>query len=348
MKQLFDRSRQSNENIAEALLWPTVLVTGLIALVIFWNETAVKLVGGGSIGMIVLIFGAVLTLLVFTPAYLYGLKAHKEQLSNKQLVFNIISLTIASVVMTILLTTLGVGLISQSFKGLTLDRYISAVIVGVYCGLLVYVLVPAIIRLNTQGIAQIFSIVMICGMLLSMITASNPYWWQVNFSSLGSTDSPSAVAFNFTLILSGLILITLSSHLLDDITKLLKGMSTKAQNVRVGLLKKLFIFIGVCMAGVGIFTYAEHPALHNLSAYSMVIGFAIIIIGLKKILPFIDATFLANSYFTLVIIGVCYFLFAKVGYLNLTAFELLAFGITFAWLVVFIRKINSLQTTSTT
>jgi hypothetical membrane protein len=116
-----------------------------------------------------------------------------------------------------------------------------------------------------------------------MITSTNPYWWEVNFSSLGSTDSPSAVAFNFTLILSGLLLITLSSHLLDDITKLLKGLSTKAQNARVGLLKILFIFIGICMAGVGIFTYAEHPTLHNLSAYSMVLGFAIMIIGLKKL-----------------------------------------------------------------
>jgi type IV secretory pathway VirB3-like protein len=135
----------------------------------------------------------------------------------------------------------------------------------------------------------------------------------------------------------------MSFHLLDDIRKLLDS-SAKSKDARINTLKVLFVFIGICMAGVGIFTYAQDPLMHNLSAYSMVLGFAIIIIGLKKILPFIDPTFLANSYFTLLIIAICYYLFAKVHYLNLTAFELIAFGITFAWLVLFVRKITSLRT----
>ncbi len=337
-------SKKSNENIAQTLLFPTALVTSLLSMILFWNQSAVKLVGTNSIGFVVLVVGIILSIIIFPTAYIYGLKTKKESITSKQLFFNIITLTVATAIMVALVTAVGVLLISQAFVDLTLDRYISSVIVGVYSGIVVYSLVPAIISLSTQSIVRIFSVVMVCGMLLSMITATNPLWWEVNFSSLGSTDSKSAVAFNFTLILSGLILITMSSHLIDDIHKLLGNMSERSENVRVNTLKILFIFIGICMACVGIFTYAEHPALHNLSAYSMVLGFAIIIIGLKKILPFIDATFLANSYFTLVIIAICYFLFARVHYLNLTAFELLAFGITFSWLVLFVRKIISLQT----
>lgn len=337
-------SRKSNENIAQSLLFPTALITSLLSMIFFWSQSAIKIVGPYSIGFVVLIVGVVLSIIIFPSSYIYGLRVKNESITSKQLIFNIVTLTIATAVMVALVTAVGILLISQAFVDLTLDRYVSAVIVGAYSGIVVYSLVPAIINLSTQSIVRIFSVVMVCGMLLSMITATNPLWWEVNFSSLGSTDSKSAVAFNFTLILSGLILITMSSHLIDDIHKLLSNMSKRSENARVNILKVLFVLIGICMAGVGIFTYAEHPGLHNLSAYSMVLGFAIIIIGLKKILPFIDATFLANSYATLSIIAVCYFLFARVHYLNLTAFELLAFGITFAWLVLFVRKIISLQT----
>lgn len=344
MKKLFDRSIKSNENIAEGLLVPTILLVSLFSLLLFRNESAVRLVGTGSIGFVVLIVGIVLSFVLFIPSYIYGLNLKKETLSKKQLVFNIVTLSIATAVMTLLITAVGVALISQAFKELTLDKYISSVIVGVYAGLVVYLLVPASINLNTQSIVRIFSIVMICGMLMSMITSSDPLWWEINFSSLGSLSGPSAKVFNFTLLLSGMVLITMSFHLLDDIKKLLSS-SVKSKNARINVLKVLFVFIGICMAGVGIFTYAQDPLMHNLSAYSMVLGFAIMIIGLKKILPFIDPTFLANSYFTLVIIGVCYYLFTRVHYLNLTAFELIAFGITFAWLVLFVRKIASLEKT---
>ena len=346
MRKIFDRSTKSNESIAESLLVPTILVVSLLSLLLFRDESAVKLVGPDSIGFTVLILGIVLSFVLFIPFYIYGLHAKSENLSRKQLGFNIITLSVATAIMTVLVTAIGVALASMAFKELTLDRYTSSVIVGVYAGLVVYLLVPASINLNTQSIVKIFSVVMVCGMLLSMITSSDPLWWQINFSSLGSMTGPSAKVFNFTLLLSGMVLITMSFHLLDDIRKLMKSGSDKSKATRINMLKGLFVFIGICMAGVGIFTYAQDPLMHNLSAYSMVLGFAIIIIGLKKILPFIDATFLANSYFTLVVIGVCYFLFARVHYLNLTAFELLAFSITFSWLVLFVRKISSLQSTS--
>ena len=343
MKKVHYRNPISNESIAERLLLPTILIVSLLSLVWFWNESSVKLVGSDSIGNTVLILGIILSLILFVPSYLFGLKAHSEKLSKKQLVFNIVTLSVATSIMTILVTAIGVALVSLAFKELTLDRYISSVIVGVYAGLVVYLLVPASININTNSIVRIFSVVMVCGMLLSMITSTDPLWWQINFSSLGSLTGPSAKVFNFTLLLSGMVLITMSFHLLDDIRKLMVSDSNISKSTRINILKGLFIFIGICMAGVGIFTYAKDPLMHNLSAYSMVMGFGIIIIGLKKILPFIDATFLVNSYFTLLVIAICYFLFARVGYLNLTAFELLAFGITFSWLVLFVRKITSLQ-----
>ena len=340
MRKIFDRSVKNNEKLAESLLLPTILLAGLLSLVIFWNETAIKLVGPGSIGLAVLLAGGVISFILFPVAYNYGIKKHREKIANRQLFFNTLTLTVAVTVMVLMVTAILVGLISNAFIGLELDKYTSSALVGVYAGVLVYTLVPMGIEMNTQRIVRIFSVVMVCGVLLSMLTAGNPAWWQENFSSLGSQSGVSAIAFNFTLILSGLILIALSSHLLNDLEKQKFTNSTKP---KIRLLKGLFIFIGICMAGVGLFPYSDAPLMHNVSAYSMVFGFGVMIVGLKKILPFIDAAFLTNSFFALVTIGVSYLLFTRVGYFNLTAFEMIAFGVTFAWLLMFTRKINSIS-----
>lgn len=344
MHKVFDRSTRSNENIAESLLFPSIVLFSLIALIYFQAESQIKVTGPGSIGAACLLLGIIISLLVFPPAYLYGLKLRKQGLKTAQKIFNLATLGLATAIMVAMLTAASVALLNEAFKGLSLDKYTSSVLVGTYCGVLIYLIVPPAIKLDSKKIVRMFSTVMIAGVFLSMVTAANPLWWQENFSSLGSTDTASSVAFNFTLILSGLILITLSFHIIEDLHRFLTSNKPKQSTARrLNLLKLLFVFIGICMAGVGFFPYSEAPIMHNLSAYSMVLGFAVMIVALKKILPFIDAAFLANSYFIVGLVALSYVLFTRVGYLNLTAFEMIAFGLTFAWLLMFTRKISSLN-----
>ena len=74
--------------------------------VIFRDETAVKLIGQGSIGFVTLVIGIVLSFVFFIPFYIYGLNIKKETLSKKQLVFNVVTLSIATAVMPRLVTCL--------------------------------------------------------------------------------------------------------------------------------------------------------------------------------------------------------------------------------------------------
>ncbi len=108
----------------------------------------------------------------------------------------------------------------------------------------------------------------------------------------------------------------------------------------------MFVFIAICLAGVGIFPYyvdTYSAVLHNLSAYSMMLGFAILIIGIKKLIPAMNQSFFAFSYIMLGAIGLCFVLYFGLHYFNLTAFELNAFCIAFTWLIVFLRNITAMQ-----
>jgi hypothetical protein len=77
--------------------------------------------------------------------------------------------------------------------------------------------------------------------------------------------------------------------------------------------------------------------VHNTVATSMVLLFVALIIGLKRLLPELPRTFFLLSYAFLagiLVSGVMYF---PVGYYNLTAFELIASGLIFGWIVIFVR-----------
>ena len=50
------------------------------------------------------------------------------------------------------------------------------------------------------------------GVIASMLTASDPEWWKNNLSALGMTDDLSALAFNLTLIVAGIIVTTLARY----------------------------------------------------------------------------------------------------------------------------------------
>lgn len=334
---------QLAERTAQQWVVPVGLVASIVWLLVFRLHPPIPISGWPSIGAGALISSVVVTLFVFPIGYLKGTHyaAHYNPALNFSLIrklFSVVTLTIAFSLVTAILIGVGTFIFNLSFKDLLLDQYSSAVIVGVVTAVTTYAIFATSIRLTTQDIVNAFSTFMVVGVFSSMITSQNPYWWQENFSSLGTTDSVSSLAFNYTLILSGLLMVCMSQHLFADLN-LLTGTS-KQQKINANWIRALFVFIALCLAGVGFFPYNQQPQLHNFSAYSMAFGFAALVVGLRWFLPSIDKAFLRLSYFILGAMVVAEILFNFVHYLNLTAFELLAFSLTFVWLVLFLRTIN--------
>ncbi len=328
----------SSQNPAEALLIPSILIFSVVSFIVFRSKQAITLSGDISIGLMILISAAVICIFSFTPFYLYGLKKRKINLPISVLIYNCIVLTIALGITIAMVSFLVISVLNNSFKNVQLDIFISSAFVGVYSGVLLYMVIPVAMGMNTTIVARLFTIVMISGIILSMLTNNNPNWWQVNFSYLGWGNGISSISFNLTIIMAGLLVIALSTQFTNDL-KRSKYIFDK-KDVNLNLLTLMFIVLGVDMSSLGLFPYDKAPRLHDILGYSMLIIFGVIVLSLRFIFPKIDKTFLTNSYLTLGLLAFCYILFSVVGYLSLTGFELIGFIVTFGWLLMFVKKIS--------
>ncbi len=341
MLQAIKKYASSVSNPAELLLIPSILVFTIISYVVFRSKPAITLSGDISIGLMMLISAAVICVFTFTPFYLKGLRQRQINLRLGVLIYNCFVLTIALAITVAMVSFLLISLLNNSFKNLALDAFISSAFVGIYSGVLIYLIIPVAMGMNTAIVARLFSIVMVSGIILSMLTNNNPNWWQVNFSYLGWGSGISSLSFNLTIIMAGLLVIALSTQFTNDL-KRSKFIFDK-KDVNLNILSLLFIVLGIDMAGLGIFPYDKAPGVHDFLGYSMLIIFGVIVLSLRFIFPKIDKTFLTNSYLTLALIAFCYILFSVVGYFSLTAFELIGFIITFGWLLMFVRKISTMS-----
>lgn len=288
-----------------------------------------------------LVSAAVITILSFTPFYLYGLRKRKIKLPKSVTIYNCIVLTLAVGITVAMVSFLLISLFNSSFKNIQLDIYVSSLIVGAYSGFLIYIIAPLALNMDTSTVTRLFAIVTFSGIILSALTNNNPNWWQINFSYLGWGNGFSSLSFNLTMILSGLLIIALSTQFTNDLKRSEHVFDKK--DVNLNILSILFIILGLQMSALGVFPYDRLPRLHDLLGYSLPFVFGILVLSLRFIFPKIDKAFLTNSYIVLGLMTVCYVLFGIVGYMSLTAFELIAFVITLAWLLMFVNKISKMS-----
>jgi hypothetical membrane protein len=322
------------------------VVAVIWGIVFYTVHTSIGLNGWPSIGGAALIDAAIITFVGFLLGYLRGQKAlapnQRLQLSKPKFVFDSLTLAIAYTIIAVVITAVAIFAVGEAFKGVVMPGVSAAMVVGVFAIITTYGIINTSVHLQSKDIVNALTLFIAGGVFASMATAQNPLWWQINFSSLGTSGTLSSATFNVTLVLSGLLLLCLTDHLLADLQTIIRG-AKNAANMKIKILKFLFIFISLCLAGVGLFPWDIHPLLHTTSAYLLVVGFSTIIIGLHWLIPAISKTFLANSYIILAVLFVSFGMWRPLHYFNQTAFELIVFSLTFIWLVLFLRTVSLMR-----
>jgi len=177
----------------------------------------------------------------------------------------------------------------------------------------------------------VLAIFLVVGAFASMLTATDPLWWQDNLSALGMSSNASAWIFNGTLIVAGIIVTTIGRYA----TAQLPVETAKQQRGRL-FVRIALALIGLFLACVGIFPVDEFFLVHNTVATGMAVAFAGVVIGLPWLLPTISRVFVVLGYIYVAVIALLGVFFAT-GYYNLTAVELIAAILIFSWIIVFLR-----------
>lgn len=241
--------------------------------------------------------------------------------------------------MTAFLFTLAIFfVINQSFVGLDLDRLSSALIVALFVGMSGYIQYLLARSMDAIQLSSVLGVFLVSGVLTSMMTASDPGWWQKHFSSLGAGGGVSGYAFNGTLILAGLSIAAIAGFVSNDFAQI-QTKRPEFQKVRTSLIRVFMVLLGLFLACVGAFVYNVHPTIHNSVAGGMALMFVALAAGLPWVAPAFSRAFFALSYAMMVGILFAYWLMTDVHYFSLTMFELTCAAMIFGWIIVFIRQV---------
>ncbi|WP_426518469.1 DUF998 domain-containing protein [Diaminobutyricibacter sp. McL0618] len=233
-------------------------------------------------------------------------------------------------------------LLERSFIGAVVYTLPAAVLAGVALAVSSYVVFLSAVNLTPMLLSLVLALFLVVGALASMLSSSDPHWWKKNLSALGMTDDVSALAFNVTLIIAGVIVTTIAHYATATIPVRTPAEVKGRNRVRFAL-----IVIGVCLTCVGVFPVDRFFLLHNTVATGMTVVYAVMVVGIRWLVPAMPRVFILLGYVFVGVIAVLAVFFA-IGYYNLTAVELVAAVLIFGWIIVFLRNTSAMRPAAVT
>lgn len=324
-------------------------ITGFTALafslIYFINETP-PLFGRYSIGLTTAFLAAIVTFILFVIAWRVpkGGRSSKKAvraLQNGGYWVKRSAVAFVHAALVFLLLSALFYLLQHAFKGLELSALVASVIVAITVGSVSYMVYPLIRTLTLENLSVILATFLGVGVLTSAMSMQDATWWQYHFSSLGAGNPVAAVTFNITLIVAGIVVVAITQLVTDTLKEVAIERHYKSTK-GISTARIMLMITGLGLACVGLFPFDDYLTIHNIAASGMAIMFIALIAGLPKFIPLFDRSFYTLSYSMLAGIVISTFLFIN-GYLNLTAFELVAAGVIFSWFIVFVRQIATLQ-----
>ncbi len=334
--ETFERLIGSRGRTLESLALTAGIVSfalvGAIAIPVFGLEDA-PISGPDSIGQYSAIACGVIAIIAFVAGRLI-VSAREGGLRMRVLdVLDLAAIALAHGAIALLTWTLASVLLADAFIGAEVFALPLLVIAGAAGALTGYVAFSSAVIMDLSLLAVVLAVFLVEGMLASMLTATDPFWWQEHLSALGMSENVSARAFNLTLIVAGFLVTTLVRRVTVDLPS---SHPRGRRNVRVCL-----VLVGVLLACVGIVPVDVSFWLHTAVASGMAVSFFVLVIRLRSWVPGLSRTFLVIGW-TFMAVIVLLAVYYAVGWYTLTAVELVAGILVFTWIILFIRSVETL------
>jgi hypothetical protein len=335
---------ESRESAALMVGAAVFVVAAIPAAIVFWG-TDVPINGPGSVGQFVAVGSAVAAILIFiaTRVVMRASRAAGTLLDpgpsgrgGLLQWYDIGAISLAHGVIALLAWLAVASLMSRSFIGAVVFPVPATLLAAVAIAVTAYSVFLSAVGLTPILMSVILAVFVVVGTFASMLSADDPLWWQENLSTLGISDDISALAFNLTVLVAGVIVTTLAHYATAAIP-----VSTPEEARGRDRVRGALVLLGVLLACVGLFPLDQNMVAHNVSATGMVVAFVTVVIGLRAWIPAMPRVFLLLGYVYVGIIGVLGVWYAT-GYYTLTAVELVAFLLIFSWLIVFLRHTGAM------
>lgn len=183
----------------------------------------------------------------------------------------------------------------------------------------------------TMHVAGLVLVVLVGGILASILTTSDPQWWQLHFSQLGTFHDLSGGLFNNTLKVGGMIVVVFAVRVRRDLVRLGR---TAARRGAATMAQICLTTVGVNLALVGCIPLNTIKSLHDNVAAMMVLGFSALLLTSPVLLHRMPKRLLLTTVSAFVLLFAGAWLFVDET-INLALFEVIAFAIMFAWSGVF-------------
>ena len=338
-------STQTLESAALVVGAAIFVVAAIIAFFTFGGKD-LPISGPGSLGQFVAITGGVTAFVVFVFARMV-LRTRRSRLSAPDGAeydsagvrlrwFDVGALALAHGVIAILAWTGLAALMGVSFKGAVVFSFSAVILAGVAVALTAYIVFLSSVHLSAMLLSLVLAAFIASGAITSMMSATDPLWWQKNLSTLGMGNDISSLTFNLTLIIAGIMVTTIAHYATAPLPATTRAEARGRTLVRVGLM-----VLGILLACVGAFPLDRNEEIHNSAASGMAVVYVVLVIAFPWLVPSIPRVFVLLGY---VYVGVVVVLaaFFITGYYNLTAVELVAFTLIFSWLIVLLRNTGGL------
>lgn len=311
------------------------VITATVAVFVFWGRE-LPIDGRQSLGDFAALAGAISAALAFAASRLRPRRAaaagaHRAERSLYHW-FDLIALAVAHGAIALLGWIGAATILDRSFVGATVYASPAVVLAATAAALSGYLAYVSGVSLSPRHLSLVLAIFLVVGMVTAMLSSTDPQWWQMNLSALGITHDISALTFNLTLIVSGVIITTIARLG----TASLPATTTRERRRRT-VVRVIFVLLGILLACVGIFPVDQFFLIHNTVATGMAVAYAVLVIGLPWLVPTMPKVFTALGFVYVGVIIVLAILFAT-GIYNLTAVELVAAILIFSWIILFLRN----------
>jgi hypothetical membrane protein len=324
-----------------------VLGFGIGFLAIRFQSVAIS--GRGSLGDVAALTAAGLAFIAFAIGYVMpaptATRRIRPERTRLHFTIDILALSFIHGAITLLLVLVTAFTAQAAFVDATVYPLSAYALVGTASGLACYFSFLSGAGLTTSRLATVMALFLVLGVTSAMLTASDPHWWEQHLSALGGIHDLSGYTFDVSLIVGGIVLTSLAAYLTAELSA---GSLTRSPDdtddapsrLRVRTLGGHFILLGVFLACVGLFGVDVAQLVHIAFASGLLVIFAILVLTIHRLVPGIGRTFLLMGYAFLAIVATAV-IFFFIGYYTLTAVEIIAFSLIFAWLIVFIRQITA-------